>query len=110
MPAVEGMAGSIRKGIEETTADLTERIEQLAERAERAVDLESRLRARPWLTLLVAVGAGLIAGQVVSAGAPPLRAGAPEAEPVEDRPGLVHSIAAMVIAGLLRDLARRHLV
>ena len=106
---------SLRRDIEETKADLSERIEVLAERAGRAVDVN-------YQTELASVGdrsrspweLGLVLGYLTST--PDGRRPREESwlpagdEPSRYRePGVMSSIAAHAVGGVLRDLARRTL-
>jgi hypothetical protein len=99
---------TLRKDIEETKADLSERFELLAERAGRAVDVNYQLSSHPWASLAIAVGAGLVLGYLTSTpdGSRP-REGS--RLPRHRDPGVLSSIAAHAVGGVLRDLARRSL-
>jgi hypothetical protein len=52
----------IRREIEETRADLDERLARLTEKAERAADVGGHLGARPWTTVATGAAVGFILG------------------------------------------------
>jgi hypothetical protein len=54
----------IRQLIDETRADLDERIEILASRAEQAVSLKHQIKAHPWVTVAIAAATGLLVGRL----------------------------------------------
>jgi hypothetical protein len=52
----------IRREIEETRADLDQRLARLTEKAERAADIGGHLRERPWATIATGAAVGFVLG------------------------------------------------
>jgi hypothetical protein len=109
----------IRQLIDETRADLGERIEILASRAEQAMSIEHQVRAHPWGTVAIAVATGLVVGRLDASrhrGAPRRGAEDPLAKEIPHPargPWLAAGLevlttsAVVMLSGLLRDLLRR---
>ena len=104
----------IRQEIAETRADLDERLEQLASKAERAIDVRNYLSTRPWATVGTAVATGLALGlgprrgsvNGASSGGPVSNGGSFTLRLVAH---ILTGAATMTVAGLLRDAVLREL-
>ena len=114
---------ALRHEIEETREALGDCIEQLATRAERAVDVRHQLREHPWLAVATAVAAGFLLGHLGN-GAPERlavrRNGWPDRERVDDDSpvagafswlsddlDVLANAAARTAVGFVRDTIRR---
>jgi len=105
----------LRQDIAETRADLGERIDELAARAEQVVDVRHRVRERPWSSLAVAVALGFVLGhrrRRPETGTPTAN-GATEANGhrrfgdwLAGEMDLLATAAGMTVLGLLRDTIR----
>jgi len=106
----------IRREIEETRADLDQRLARLTEKAERAADIGGYLRERPWATIATGAAVGVVLGlggshSLAPRNGDPLPARRPRAAgagPTSQllAPALfdvVARTALMALAGLVRD-------
>lgn len=115
----------IRREIEETRADLDERLARLTEKAERAVDIGGYLRERPWATIATGAAVGFVLGLGGSGlraarngePAPARGTGAAGAGPTSRLMGpllapalfgVLARAAVMTLAGLVRDSVGTH--
>jgi hypothetical protein len=113
----------LRQEIQQTREALGECIEQLATRAERAVDIRHQLRAHPWAAAAAAVTVGFLLGQLGN-GAPERALFEPEGEPdrrrtdgdaswlhafswLNDDLDVLANAAARTAIGFVRDTIRR---
>jgi hypothetical protein len=100
----------IRQLIGETRADLGERIEILASRAEQAVSLRHHVSVHPWVTVAVAVATGLVVGRLDASRRRGVPRGGAEGPPRAAGPWLgaglevLKTSAVVTLSGLLRDL------
>jgi hypothetical protein len=112
-------AERIRRLIDETRADLGERIDLLTSRAEHAVSLKHQVSAHPWIGVAIAVATGLVVGRLDASRDRGTRRVRADDALAGDSPhpalapwlgaGLevLKTSAVVTLSGLLRDLIRR---
>ena len=99
----------IRRQIEETRADLDQRLGQLTAKAEHVADVRDRLSERPWVTLATAVVTGFMLGragrrpEAPKAAAASSNGGAPRLASLRPHLEVLVSAATVALAGVVRD-------
>jgi len=99
----------IRREIEETRADLDERLGKLTAKAEHVVDVRDHLSGRPWVTLATAVATGFMLGragrraEVPEAALASSNGGAPRLASLRPHLEVLVSAATVALAGVVRD-------